>query len=67
MIKEVKQFYTMKLDTQGAQQVLETYKNIITHEDIKDSIVNEALIPAKQSFTINRLQGDLHRIISTIE
>ena len=32
MIKEVKQFYTMKLDTQGAQQVLETYKNIITHE-----------------------------------
>jgi glycosyltransferase involved in cell wall biosynthesis len=40
---------------------------IITHEDIKDSIVNEALIRAKQSFTINRLQGDLHRIISTIE
>jgi len=32
MIKEVKQYYTMKLDTQGAQQVLETYKNIITHE-----------------------------------
>ena len=32
MIKEVKQYYTMKLDTQGAQQVLETYKNIIKHE-----------------------------------
>lgn len=32
MIKELKQYYTIKLDIQGAQQVLETYKNIITHE-----------------------------------
>ena len=31
-MSEVKQYYTIKLDTQGAQRVLETYKNIITHE-----------------------------------
>jgi hypothetical protein len=32
MIKKVKQYFTMKLNSQGAEQVLETYKNIIMHE-----------------------------------
>jgi hypothetical protein len=32
MIKEVKEYYTIKLDSQGTEHVLDNYKNIITHE-----------------------------------
>ena len=42
-------------------------ENIITNDDMRYSIVNEALIKLRESFTIKRLEDDLHKIISTIK
>lgn len=41
-------------------------ENLILHETFRHDIIDKALNRVKQSYTINRLQCDLYKIISTI-
>ncbi len=41
-------------------------ENLIVNENVRYDLVDNALNRVKQSYSIDRLRGDLHRIISTI-